>query len=142
MAKRVKEFLSRKWEPCSSKQLLQINPDILPCFWADPVIQCLVLVSRCNEAVHILSLDVDNPVFPDPGGFVELELFAEIVGKAARTHRVSKREDRRSRSGCSYVESPTTLEREFQKALERKRQELAEQHEQVRWSAAIRRGIT
>jgi hypothetical protein len=38
-----------------------------------------------------------------------------------------------------YVESPQRLEREFQKALERNRQQLAEQRERIKREAAIAR---
>ena len=48
-------------------------------------------------------------------------------------------EDKRARFDCSYVESPAKLEKEFQVALERKRQELAEQREEIRRMAAFRR---
>ena len=40
-----------------------------------------------------------------------------------------------------YVESPQRMEREFQKALKRTRQRLAEQRERIKREAAVQRGL-
>jgi hypothetical protein len=53
----------------------------------------------------------------------------------------AKAEDKRIRSDCSYVESGAKLEKQFAAALERCRLKLAEQREELRRIAAIRRGI-
>lgn len=55
--------------------------------------------------------------------------------------RAAKVEDKRSRFDCSYVESPAKMEKALEAALERKCRELAEQREEIRRVAAIRRGI-
>jgi hypothetical protein len=41
-----------------------------------------------------------------------------------------------------YVESPQRLEREFQKAIERNRQQLDEQRARIKREAAVQRGLT
>ena len=62
-------------------------------------------------------------------------------GSYRTRHKSAKIEDNRSRSGCSYVESGAKLEKQFAAALERCRLKLAEQREELRRVAAIRRGI-
>ena len=53
----------------------------------------------------------------------------------------AKAEDKRGRFDNSYIESPAKLEKAFEAALERNRLKLAEQREEIRRVAALRRGV-